>query len=587
MLRFGVVAAATLVLCSCNKAPKIPFSVLEDNFVYSVLAFSPVSASAQGYHSHLGRNFDTALDDVGRTAVDSQRSFLSSFHQQLSLIDSASLSAEERADYDIIQDQIAYMLFDLDILQSWRHNPTIYVELAGAALFNPYVLNYAPQAERARHLVARLKQIPTFFDQVSRLLYAAPAPWIQVARDENQGNIALVDKTLRAFIPGDQRPGYDQEAEGALAAFRSFDHFLETELPKRTRDGKAPDWRLGEDNYKIKFRFALGTDQSPDQVLAATEKDLPRVRSEMVALAKKILESHGKPEAGDERAIIAAALDIVAARHSSPATYMGDARANLTEARAFVEQKGILTLPARGNLQVIETPAFMRGIYAVGGFNPAPVLQPESGAFYWITPFPPNWDQSRITSKLREDNFYNLKLLTIHEAMPGHYVQAEIADDVQPKTRKVLRALWGNTPYVEGWAQYATRVMLDQGFLNNSPELRLAFLKQELRVLANAILDIRLQTNRMTEQQALDLMEKDTFQEHEEAVAKIRRAQLSSAQLPAYFVGWRDWSRVRAQFQAYKGSGFQLKQFHDSALKEGAVPLPVLFRLMTGKPLAP
>ena len=125
--------------------------------------------------------------------------------------------------------------------------------------------------------------------------------------------------------------------------------------------------------------------------------------------------------------------------------------------------------------------------------------------------------------------------------MPGHYVQGEFANDVQPKTRRVLRALFGNGPYVEGWAQYVTQVMLDEGFLDNSPELRLTLLKQELRVDANAIIDIRMQTNRMTDEEAMDLMENSTFQEHEEAVAKLQRVKLSSTQLPTYFVGWRDW----------------------------------------------
>jgi uncharacterized protein (DUF885 family) len=140
---------------------------------------------------------------------------------------------------------------------------------------------------------------------------------------------------------------------------------------------------------------------------------------------------------------------------------------------------------------------------------------------------------------------------------------------------------------VEGWAQYATQVMLDEGFLDSSKELRLTLLKQELRVLANAIIDIRLQSHHMSEQQALELMEKQTFQEHEEAVGKIQRAQLSSAQLPAYLVGWRDWIRVRDQYKAFKGSSYQMHDFHDAALKEGAVPLPVLGRLLTGKTLAP
>jgi uncharacterized protein (DUF885 family) len=169
--------------------------------------------------------------------------------------------------------------------------------------------------------------------------------------------------------------------------------------------------------------------------------------------------------------------------------------------------------------------------------------------------------------------------------MPGHYVQGEFANDLQPKPRRILRALYGNGPYVEGWAQYVTQVMLDEGLLDHAPELRLTLLKQELRVDANAIIDILMQTNRMTDEQAMNLMENSTSQEHEEAVAKLQRVKLSSTQLPTYFVGWRDWLRVREVDKQTKGSGFNLHDFHDRALKEGAVPLPVLARLLTGKGL--
>ena len=219
----------------------------------------------------------------------------------------------------------------------------------------------------------------------------------------------------------------------------------------------------------------------------------------------------------------------------------------------------------------------------MGGFNPAPVLEPKLGAFFWITPIPGDWPKERVESKLREYNAYGLRLLVIHEAMPGHYVQGEFANAVQPQSRRVLRSLFSNGPYVEGWAQYITQVMLDEGLLEGSPELRLNLLKQELRVDANAILDIRLQTNRMTDEEAMKLMEVDTFQEHEEAVAKLQRAQLSSTQLPMYFLGWRDWLRVRDSVKAAEGGKFSLRDFHDRALKEGAVPLPVLARLLEGK----
>ena len=136
-----------------------------------------------------------------------------------------------------------------------------------------------------------------------------------------------------------------------------------------------------------------------------------------------------------------------------------------------------------------------------------------------------------------------------------------------------MRSVYGNGPYIEGWAQYSTQMMLDEGFLDHSPEMALTFAKEELRVIANAILDVRLQMLNMTDQEAMDLMEKQTFQEQEEATAKLQRAKLSSSQLPMYFVGWRGWLKVRDEYKQAKGSAFSLTDFHDRALKEGAVPL--------------
>jgi len=446
--------------------------------------------------------------------MDRQREYYTAFHQKLETVDRERLGPEEQADFDIIQDQIALALLDIDLVQTWRHNPTYYVELLGNALFAPHVLEYAGKDERARHILSRLEKVPAFLGTAARNLFGAPEPWIEVALEENAGNLNLVDHVLREFMPESQRAAYEHAATAAILALKNFDDFLKDALPKRRDPQKKPDWRLGADIYNAKFRFALGTDLTPDQVLAAAEADVKRVRGEMYSIAKQLGAK------GEERSAIRSALDQLAQKRSTPETYFDDARNDLAEAREFVSQKGLLTLPAGDNLQVVETPAFMRGIYSVGGFNPAPALEPKLGAFYWVTPIPKDWDPARADSKLREYNFYNLKLLTIHEAMPGHYVQGEFSNAVQPKTRRVLRGVFGNTPYVEGWAQYATQMMLDEGFLGHSPELRLTLLKQELRVLANAIIDIRLQTNRMTEQQALAFMRNDTFQELEEATGK-------------------------------------------------------------------
>ena len=174
-----------------------------------------------------------------------------------------------------------------------------------------------------------------------------------------------------------------------------------------------------------------------------------------------------------------------------------------------------------------------------------------------------------------------LQHLTVHEAMPGHYVQLEYANDVQPKSRRLLRNVFGNGPYIEGWAVYVQQVMTDEGYPDDTPGMRITWLKQLLRVLANTILDIRLQTMGMTDQQALDLMIHDTYQEKEEATAKLQRAQLSSCQLPTYYSGWKGWLAVRDHYQRQKGNAFSLREFHERALKESVVPLPTLDRLLT------
>jgi uncharacterized protein (DUF885 family) len=567
----------TIVLSACSKpeAPKIDIAQLSEEFVQSTLAFSPVAATSTGYHIHNGVRLDEQLDDFTPGSVEAQRKLYLQFQARLSGISRARLSPDDAADIDILDNQIALALLEYDTLQNYRHNPTLYVELIGNALYSPYVLEYAPKADRYRHIIARLEKIPALLEAAKQNLGDSPEVWTRVAQEENAGNIGLIEKTLASGVPPELKPQYGERARTAVEALRAFNKYLQEDLSKRTSD-----WKLGTSKYEQKFRRVLVLDKSPQKVLAEAEAELKTVRDEMHQLARKLV----KPaEGASPDQTVRSALEKIAGRHSTPETYFADARRDLQEARDFVRNRGLVTVPARDNLQVIETPEFMRGIYAVGGFNPAPALEPQLGAFYWITPIPKDWKRERIESKLREYNFYGLKLLTIHEAMPGHYVQFEYANEIQPRSRRMLRGVYWNGPYVEGWAVYATEMMLDAGYLDNSPELRLTFLKQQLRMLANAILDIRLHTMGMTDEEAMRLMIEDTFQEKEEATAKLQRAKLSSCQLPTYYAGWREWTRLKARYQDAKGSDFRLAGFHERGLKAGAVPMPVLGRLMTAR----
>ncbi len=556
---------ALLLLAGCAR-PKPDLGGLTQEFVETTLSFSPVAATAAGYHEHRGQSLDVLLDDFSAGGLERQRAFYRDVDRRLSGLTEQQLPPEEAADAAIMRAQARLAMLELDAIRNGRHNPTLYVELIGNALYTPFVVEYAAKEQRFEHIVQRLRRVPAFLEQAKTNLAEAPEIWTTVAMDENAGNIALVDKTLRDAVPVALRPAYDEAAGPALAALGGFQTFLDKDLRAKTRD-----WRLGPDLYARKFALILSPEQTPEQLLKDAEEQLREMRREMwrisLPLHARWYPTHRDPV--DLNLIVGETLDRIAQRRAAPETYFSDARRDLAEARDYVRRKNLLPLPPRDNLQVIETPEFMRGIYAVGGFSPAPPLEPRLGAFYWLTPLAK--DPRRAASTLREYNYFGLKLLTIHEAMPGHYVQSEYANNVQPAARRLLRGVFYDGPYVEGWAVYATEMMLDQGYVDHSPELRLTFLKQQLRAVSNAILDIRLHTMGMTDQEALDLITKQTFQESEEASAKLRRAKLSSCQLPTYFAGWRGWRRLREQFPQLERA-----EFHRRALEHGSAPLATL-----------
>jgi uncharacterized protein (DUF885 family) len=560
VLRRAGAALALMTMGMQLAAADSEFDQLVNGFVLDSLALSPSNATQAGYHTHHGASLDDELDDFSAAGLDARRQLVSRTETKLAALKSEVLDAEQRADVRMMRDAIGALRLELDEIQSFRHNPTVYVELVGNAFYTHYTLNYAPERERFGHIIARLKRIPTLVQQAESNLLDAPEIWNRVAREENAGNIDLIDGELRHACPADLRGAYDSAATQALAALKSLNTWLEQTLAKH-----PGEWRLGKELYAKKFRFTLQTDATPEQLLAAAEADLEETRAELARLAAP--------------ATAAQALAAVASHHATPATYMDSAKQALASATLFVREKDLVTLPRNDNLQVIETPVFMRGVYGVGGFNAAPPLEPELGAFFWVTPIPSSWPQARIDSKLREYNNSGIQHLTVHEAMPGHYVQAEYANELRPSSRRLLRAVYGNGPYVEGWAVYVQKLMADEGYQSDTPGYRLTLDKQMLRVLANLILDVRLQTMGMSDQDALELMTKKAYQETEEATAKLQRAKLTSCQLPTYYAGLRGWLAARDSY-AKRFGGRSQKQFREAALREGAVPLPELERLL-------
>jgi uncharacterized protein (DUF885 family) len=573
------------------------FAKLSEEFIHQTLALSPSSASQAGYHRHVdpgtGKTIalDALLDDVSAAGVAEQRRVYAQFRERFRTeTPLASLGTEDAADWQLIDDQIAFNLLEFDRIQNYKHNPTVYVELLGDALFQPFTSDYAPEDVRLSHIVSRIAATPRFLDQALSQLVDADPIFIKVAIEENDGNIDLIQNTIAPAIPAGSKlkAQFDQAAPPAIAALKNFSRRLQDDLATRKTDRT---WRLGKELYAEKFRLVMETPVTPGEVLADAERELKKTRAEMLQIALPLHQQYF-PDHDDhaslspqerENKVIGEVLRKISEDRPKRDDLMQTVKDDLAGIRQFILDKKIVSLKSRDNLKVIPTPPFLRGIFSVAGFHSAPPLDPSAEAQYWVTPIDPKMPDDKAESKLREYNNWVLKWLTIHEALPGHYVQAEHANEIQPVTRRLVRSLYGNGAYVEGWAEYIAQVMMQQGFAGNDPRYRLSYLKVWLRALGNTVLDVRMQTMQMTDDQAMSFMMNDAFQTRAEAEGKLQRAKLSSTQLPTYFVGTSEWWRLRRAYEASRGKDFTLAEFHDRALDQGALPVPWLGNMLLRK----
>ncbi len=243
--------------------------------------------------------------------------------------------------------------------------------------------------------------------------------------------------------------------------------------------------------------------------------------------------------------------------------------------KAFIKAKDFLRLPDPDRCQIIEMPEFQRG-NSIAYLNPAPPLDPKAASYYAISPPPRDWDARRVKSYLEEYNRHMLQVLTIHEAYPGHYVQFAYAN----RHPSLIRRTFASGVFVEGWAVYTEKVMLDQGYGHGDLKLRLSQLKWYLRAVCNAILDYRMHCGNMTDEEALALLMLRAYQSEAEAILKIIRAKQSSTQLSTYFVGRMAHQRLRDRVQTQLGDDFQLGRYHEAVLDHGNVPVKYLPELV-------
>jgi uncharacterized protein (DUF885 family) len=504
------------------------FTAFLDEFV----ALEPVAATAIGDHRHDGEWPD--LSEAGRQA---RLDFIDRWRAAFEGMDEADLGREERIDRDLLLQELDAMRFHETELREDAWDPLSWVYVLGDGLFPLLAREFAPLGDRLTSVAERLESMPAVLDAARETLVGAgpgrPVGRLQTdtAVEQLPGVVDLIDEALAAAGEAeDVRPRLEAAAETAKVSLDGFGrHLADVVLPASEGDG-----RLGAELFARKMRHTMRSETlTPERILEAADREFAAIRSEMVRLATDLWPVYrsGETPPDDDGPLVRGVLDAIAEQHQEPSALLDFCREENARIEAFCVKRDLIGI-ADEPLDIRWTPVFLRAYGGAMLISPGP-LDKGLMTFFAITPIPDDWTPEQRESYLREDNDRMLRLLTIHEAVPGHYLQGVYAN----RSSSLTRSIFQSGLFAEGWAVYVTQVMMDAGYGADDPALLLVHWKFYLRSVTNAMIDARIHTAGMTEDEAVRLMVEGGFQEEAEARNKYKRARLSSTQLSTYFAG--------------------------------------------------
>ena len=570
-----IIAAASVLSLSLINASATPqddaFQKIAHDYIEQYLRANPEDATELGDH-----RFDGQLTDYSSEARAKDLAAQKEFRDKLNAIDGSQLIGANNIDFRILKENIDYQIFRTEELKEPDWNPLVYMQSLANSLYLLVARDFALPEQRIPNLRQRLEGIPQVIAQAKANLQHPPRVHTETAIEQTQGAINLVREGLAPLL--DRAPQMKKELaplqEKTAAALDDYKKWLQNDLLPRS-DG---NFRLGTEKFRKKLHFALASDLSMEEIMKRAQADLKQTQTAIyetaLPLYKKYSQNADDKILTDKHKVTAAVLDKLAEQHPDDATIVGYAKDVVTEATDFVKSHSLVTVP-NTPLDVIAMPEFKRGVAVAYCESPGP-LEKSGRTFFAVSPTPKDWSKERKESFFREYNNYEIRDLTVHEAMPGHYLQLAHANEFSAPT--LVRAMFRSGTFIEGWAVYCEQMMAEQGY--GGSEVKMQQLKMRLRAIANAILDQSIHAGNMTEKEAMDLMIKETFQQEGEAVAKWKRARLTSAQLSTYFVGATEHFDLRTAEEKKLGNDFDLRKYNDQVISYGSPPVKYVRELM-------
>lgn len=563
LLFAALLAAPSFGAAPVAESPDSQFEALASKYIEEFLQSHPQDATELGDH-----RFDAELNDYSLEGVAKDAKAARDYLASLKAIKPKKLGADNQLDYAIFKDNLESTLLELETIRAHEWNPTLY---NGANPIYPLISReHAPLRARLLSIKARLAKIPHIVASAKANLKEAPRIHTEVAIQQNKGSIGLIKNELNQFLA--QVPELKAEfapvQAAAVAALEDFGQWLEKDLlPRATRD-----FRLGDANFRSRLRYTLGSSLTKEQILSNAKAELKKTQEDMFQTALPLYRKFfpTRPAAFIEdpdlkKKICKAVLDKLAETHPTDETIVALAKESVDRCTRFVRENHLVTIPD-DPLKIIVMPEFQRGV-SVAYCDAPGALAKNEATFYAIAPAPADWTKERRESLYREYNNYMLENLTVHEAMPGHYLQLALANRAKAPTQ--VRTVFRSGIFAEGWATYTEQLMAAHGY--GGPEVKMQQLKMRLRLVINSILDQKIHTAGMTEKEAMDLMMNEGFQEEGEAAGKWRRACLTSTQLSTYFVGNIEVNDLVKSYREARQGKADEQAVHDTILSYGSV----------------
>jgi uncharacterized protein (DUF885 family) len=569
-----------LISCSSNKTPSEngqeagknadpAFENYKSGFLEGLWQVYPNWASEVSYHK-----YDSVLTVPDAANAEIQLKFIDANLDSLKHYDLKELSDNNKTDYYIIENELNKKKWERQQEKEYQWNPALY---NAASLFGE-LLNgkYDSLDTRLHNFYLKMRNIPAYYEAAKQNIQNPTLEHTQLAIDQNSGGISIFEEDLtpklkKSHLPDAEKKAIEARAKASVQTIKAYVEWL------KKLDNKTPrSFRLGKELYAQKFEFEIQSGYTIDQIYAKAVAHKKELHTKMFILADRLWSKYmgNTVKPADTLTVIKNVIDKISLKHTTADLFQTTIEKELPVLIDFVKKKDLLYIDPSKPLVVRKEPSYMAGVAGASISQPGP-YDKNADTYYNVGTLA-GWDKAKQESFLREYNDYILQILSIHEAIPGHYTQLVYSN----QSPSMIKSIFGNSCMIEGWAVYTELMMMENGFGNQEDEMWLMYYKWNLRATCNTILDYSVHVKDMSKEDAMHLLINEAFQQQAEAEGKWRRVSVTQVQLCCYFTGYTEIYDFREELKKRQGDQFNLKKFHEKFLSYGSAPVKYIRELM-------